>query len=127
EEVGVIPYSPLGGGLLTGKYASKQRPDSGRLVSNQMYMKRYAEENYYQIAENFTAHAKERGVHPATLAVAWVMHHPAVTAPIIGARNVNQLEASLDAVNVEMTQKWWKEISDLSYEPPLATDRSEEK
>ncbi|MCB0063023.1 MAG: aldo/keto reductase [Caldilineaceae bacterium] len=127
EEVGVIPYSPLGGGLLTGKYASKQRPDSGRLVSNQMYMKRYAEENYYQIAENFTAHAKERGVHPATLAVAWVMHHPAVTAPIIGARNVDQLGASLDAVNVEMTQKWWKEISDLSYEPPLATDRSEEK
>lgn len=127
EGVGVIPYSPLGGGLLTGKYAAKTRPDSGRLVSNQMYMKRYAEENYYQIAEEFTAHAKERGVHPATLAVAWVMHHPAVTAPIIGARNVDQLEASLDAINVNMTPEWRQEISALSYEPPLATDRSEEK
>lgn len=127
EQVGVIPYSPLGGGLLTGKYGIKDRPDSGRLVSNQMYMKRYSQDDYYQTAEDFTAHAKARGVHPATLAVAWVMHHPAVTAPIIGARNVDQLEASLDAINVEMTPEWRAEISALSYEPPLATDRSEER
>ncbi|MEZ4614240.1 MAG: aldo/keto reductase [Caldilineaceae bacterium] len=127
EDVGVIPYSPMGGGLLSGKYAASQRPDSGRLVSNQMYMSRYGEEDYYQIAGDFTAHAQAKGVHPATLAVAWVMHHPAVTAPIIGARNVDQLEASLDAVNVAMTDAWWREISQLSYEPPLATDRSEEK
>lgn len=127
EQVGVIPYSPLGGGLLTGKYGIKDRPDSGRLVSNQMYMKRYGEADYYQVAEDFTAHAKDRGVHPATLAVAWVMHHPGVTAPIIGARSVEQLEASLDAVNVEMTPEWRAEISALSYEPPLPTDRSEER
>lgn len=127
EEIGVIPYSPLGGGLLTGKYAAQKRPDSGRLVSNEMYMRRYGEENYYQIAGDFTAHAQAKGVHPATLAVAWVMHHPAVTAPIIGARSVEQLEASLDAINVAMTDGWWEEISALSYEPPPATDRSEER
>lgn len=127
EGVAVTPYSPMGGGLLSGKYAANQRPDSGRLVSNQMYMKRYGEENYYQIAGDFTAHAQARGVHPATLAVAWVMHHPAVTAPIIGARNINQLEGSLAAVDVAMTDEWWQEIAQLSYEPPLATDRSEEK
>jgi aryl-alcohol dehydrogenase-like predicted oxidoreductase len=55
------------------------------------------------------------------------MHHPAVTAPIIGARNVDQLAGSLAAVDVAMTDAWWQEIAHLSYEPPLATDRSEEK
>jgi aryl-alcohol dehydrogenase-like predicted oxidoreductase len=82
---------------------------------------------YYEIAERFTAHAKERGVHPASLAVAWVMSHPTVTAPIIGARNVEQLEASLAALDVDMTSEWRAEISALSVEPPPATDRLEEK
>ncbi len=127
ETVAVTPYSPLGGGLLSGKYGKQSRPDSGRLVSNEMYMKRYGQEDYYQTAEDFTAHAHEKGVHPATLAVAWVMHHPAVTAPIIGARNVEQLEGSLAAVDVAMTPEWYAEIASLSHEPPLATDRSEEK
>ncbi len=127
ENVAVIPYSPMGGGLLSGKYAAGKRPDSGRLVSNKMYMSRYGDENYYQIAGDFTAHAQAKGVHPATLAVAWVMHHPAITAPIIGARNVEQLEGSLAAVDVAMTDEWWDEISKLSYAPPPATDRSEEK
>lgn len=127
EQVGVIPYSPLGGGLFSGKYASAKRPDGGRLVENSMYMKRYSEEGYYATAEAFTAHAQEKGVHPATLAVAWVMHHPAVTAPIIGARNVAQLEASLDAINLALTPAWRAEVSALSPEPPLATDRSEER
>jgi len=127
EQVGVIPYSPLGGGLLSGKYSTKDKPEQGRLVQNKMYNKRYGEGMYYEIAENFTAHAQSRGLHPATLAIAWVMAHPAITAPIIGARNVDQLEASLAAVDVPMTPAWWQEISALSYEPPLATDRSEEK
>ncbi|MFQ6102590.1 MAG: aldo/keto reductase [Anaerolineae bacterium] len=127
EQVGVISYSPLGGGLLSGKYGTTRRPEQGRLVENEMYMKRYGDPVYYEIAERFTAHAKERGVHPASLAVAWVMSHPGVTAPIIGARNVQQLEASLAALDVEMTSEWRAEISALSIEPPPATDRSEEK
>ena len=127
EQVGVIPYSPLGGGLLSGKYSTSARPNSGRLVQNQMYAKRYADDLYYEVAERFTAYAQQRGIHPATLAVAWVMHHPAITAPIIGARNVTQLEASLDAINVAMTPEWRAEISALSYEPPPATDRTDER
>jgi len=127
ENVAVIPYSPMGGGLLSGKYTANKRPETGRLVNNAMYISRYGEENYYQIAGDFTAHAQEKGVHPATLAVAWVMHHPAITAPIVGARNVEQLEGSLAAVDVPMTDAWWEEISKLSYSPPPATDRSEEK
>ena len=70
--------------------------------------------------------ANERGLHPATLAVAWVMAHPAVTAPIIGARNLAQLEASLAALDVEMTAEWYAEISALSATPPPAHDRLEE-
>lgn len=127
ENLAVIPYSPLGGGLFTGKYGSQARPDQGRLVENQMYGKRYGVDGYYEVAEAFTAHAQERGVHPASLAVAWVLHHPQVTAPIIGARNADQLEASLAAVDVPMTDAWWAEISALSTQPPLPTDRREEQ
>jgi aryl-alcohol dehydrogenase-like predicted oxidoreductase len=127
ERVGVISYSPLGGGLLSGKFGTTRRPESGRLVENKMYMRRYGNPAHYEIAERFTAYAEERGMHPASLAVAWVMTHPAVTAPIIGARNVDQLEASLAALDVDMTPEWRAEVSALSIEPPPATDRSEEK
>lgn len=126
EQVAVIPYSPLGGGLLTGKYANKQRPAEGRLVWNENYAVRYGEALYQEIADNFTAHAQQKGHHPATLAVAWVMSNPVITAPIIGARNLEQLEASLAALEVDMTPEWRDEISALSYQPPPANDRLEE-
>ena len=126
EQIGVIPYSPLGGGLLTGKYAPKTKPDSGRLVENKMYIKRYGMADYYQTAADFAAHAQRRGYHPATLAVAWVMAHPAVTAPIIGARSLEQLEASLAALEVNMTREWHQRISAFSSAPPPANDRLEE-
>jgi aryl-alcohol dehydrogenase-like predicted oxidoreductase len=125
EQLGVISYSPLGGGLLTGKYTTTEMPGSGRLVENETYQRRYGPAVHYEIAERLTRHARDRGYHPATLAVAWVMHHPGITAPIIGARNVAQLEASLAAAEVEMTALWREEISALSVEPPPATDRLE--
>jgi aryl-alcohol dehydrogenase-like predicted oxidoreductase len=127
EGLGVIPYSPLGGGLLAGKYGVGQRPESGRLVENAIYQRRYGDEQHYVVAERFTEYARAHGQHPATLAVAWVMSHPAVTAPIIGARNLEQLEASLAAVEIEMTPAWRAEIAALSVEPAVATDRSEER
>lgn len=126
EGLGVIPYSPLGGGLLTGKYAPGMRPNSGRLVENQMYMKRYAGDEIYETAGRFSQFARERGFDPASLAVAWAASHPAVTAPIIGARNLNQLEGSLKSMEIDMTPELRAEVSALSVEPPLATDRSEE-
>lgn len=127
ENLGVIPYSPLGGGLLTGKYGATRRPASGRLVENKMYQNRYGDGWLYQVAEDFTNFAKERGYDPASLAVAWVAGHPGVTAPIIGARNLTQLEGSLKSVEIEMTPELWAEISTLSPEPAPATDRSEER
>lgn len=127
ENLGVIPYSPLGGGLLTGKYSTVAKPDAGRLVDRSKYAQRYSLVQYYEVAERFTAHALENNIKPATLAVAWVMSHPAVTAPIIGARNTVQLKDSLDAVNIKMTQEWRAVISELSVSPPIATDRLEEQ
>jgi len=125
EQMGVIPYSPLGAGLLTGKYGVNKRPEEGRIVQEKRYTDRYADEMNYVVAERFAAYAFEQGIHPATLAVAWVMSNPAITAPIIGARNVEQLDYSLAAVDVEMTPEWRNEISSLSITPAPATDRAE--
>ena len=127
EDVAVIPYSPLGGGLLTGKYTRTGRPEIGRIMESTMYSKRYSLARYYAVAEDFTEYAKEKGYHPVTLAVAWAKSHPAVTAPIIGARNLRQLEPSLEAINVDMTPEWREEISALSDAPPPAHDRLDER
>ena len=127
EEVGVIPYNPLGAGLLTGKYSTKTKPAEGRLVENEMYGKRYFEDKYYEIAERFVALAEEKGEDPVTLAVAWVGAHPAVTAPILGARNLEQLKPSLAAAEFAMTPELYDEIAALSPEPPPAHDRSESR
>ena len=127
EQMGVISYSPLGSGLLSGKYGPGMQAERGRLMENQMHRTRYSVPEYLDVAERFTAYAQARGLHPATLAVAWVMSNPAITAPIIGARNPEQLEASLQAVEVAMTPEWRAEISALSPEPPPATDRNEER
>ena len=127
ESLGVIPYSPLGGGLLSGKYGVNKKPDSGRLTENKMYQVRYAAEWMYATAENFSALAQREGYDPVSLAVAWAGAHPAVTAPIIGARHAQQLTASLDAMKINMTDQLWQEIAALSYTPPPATDRNEEK
>ena len=127
ENLGVIPYSPLGGGLLTGKYGPATRPESGRLVQNKMYEIRYGQDWTFTVAGRFTSFARERGHDPAALAVAWVASHPAVTAPIIGSRNLGQLEGSLKSLEIDMTPELRAEISALSPEPPLATDRAEEK
>jgi len=126
ENLAVISYSPLGGGLLTGKYSTAKRDPKGRLTTNERYAVRYGDERYYKLAENFAAYAKKVGVHPATLAVAWVMANPAITAPIIGARNVEQLEASLAAADYQMSPEQWEEIAALTPPVPLATDRTEE-
>jgi aryl-alcohol dehydrogenase-like predicted oxidoreductase len=126
EQLGVIPYSPLGAGLLTGKYGRKDR-GSGRLHENPMYTRRYSLDWYYDTAEDFVAYAQSKGYSPVSLAVAWVLAHPAVTAPIIGARNLEQLEPSLDAVNIPITPEMRAEISAFSPTPPPATDRLEEQ
>ncbi len=127
ENLGVITYGPVGGGLLSGKYAADLRPDIGRLMTSKSYIGRYREEEVFKIAGKFTELAKAKGIHPVSLAVAWVAANPVVTCPIIGARNVEQLMPSLEAPEVQMSQELRAEISELSRTPPPATDRLEEQ
>ncbi|MGQ0543884.1 MAG: aldo/keto reductase [Betaproteobacteria bacterium] len=121
--VAVTPYSPAGGGLLSGKYVNKE---AGRLTTNKMYTARYGEAWMHEVAAKFAGFCRERGMHPVSAAVAWVAAHPAVTAPVIGARNMGQLQASLEALKIDMTPALREEIGALSRTPPPATDRSEE-
>ena len=126
EKVSVISYSPLGGGLLSGKYGVDKMPKDSRLIENKMYAERYSDPNMYQIAENLILLAEEQNCSPISLAISWVASHPAITAPIIGGRNADQLEPSLRSLDINMTDELRNLISGLSPEPPLATDRNEE-
>jgi aryl-alcohol dehydrogenase-like predicted oxidoreductase len=125
--VGVAPYSPAAAGLLSGKYAAGGTAAAGRLKANKMYEARYGEAWMFEVAEKYAAFCRQRGLHPVSAAVAWVGAHPAVTAPIIGARNTEQLKDSLAAVKVDMTPALRAEIAALSRTPPPATDRLEEQ
>ncbi len=127
EKLGVIAYSPLGAGLLSGKYSQAFKPPVGRIVENNQYSQRYSNSLYYEIAEHFTNFAHELGVNPVTLAISWVQSHPAITAPIIGARNTTQLEDSLAAADFQMTPELREQISKISVKPGNATDRLEEE
>ncbi len=123
--LGVICYSPLGGGLLTGKY-DLQGKGSGRLAESTMYSSRYGSQTNFELATRFAALARDLGYSPAALAVAWAGRHPAVTAPIIGARNLEQLNEILPAAEIKLTTEEYKAISLLSPAPPPANDRNDE-
>lgn len=120
----VAPYSPLGGGLLTGKYAGG---GAGRLTEDARYNARYGLAQMHETATAMVALGAELGVHPATLAVAWAARHPTGPSPIISAHSVAQLRPSLDALSYIMTDALYARIAALSPTPPPATDRLEEQ
>ena len=126
EGLGVIPYSPTGGGLLTGRFTAGARPAGGRLVENKAYRYRYGAAEYYQVAERFAALARERGHHPAALAIAWVAGQPEVTSVLLGARTVEQLEPLLGALDIALDDELRAAIAEIAPAPPPATDRNEE-
>lgn len=127
EGLAVFPYSPLAGGLLTGKYGRSRRPAAGRIVDNAMYATRYGDPAGFASAEAFTELTEERGLHPVSLAIAWVGAHPAVTAPLLGARSMEQLAPALAAAELTIDSELYDAISALSAAPPPATDRNEER
>jgi aryl-alcohol dehydrogenase-like predicted oxidoreductase len=120
ENLSVFPYNPLAAGLLTGKY---QRKETGRLNENEMYKDRYKNTPYWEIAERFAKYAQDNGYSPAALAMAWVASHPAITAPILGARNIEQMNDTLKCLEIKLSDEERAKISALSIAPPLATDR----
>ncbi len=123
EGIAVTPYSPLGGGLLTGKY---RKGSAGRLTEDDRYKARYDLGWFRQTAEELTAMADSQGLHPATLAVAWVAANPAISAPLISGKTPEQLQPSLDAISHTLTDETYREITALSQTPAPATDRLEE-
>ncbi len=127
EGLGVMTYSPLGAGLLTGKYGVNKRPEKGRIIDNPMYTSRYKGDFYFEAAEKFSAFAAELGVKPASLAVAWAASNPAVTTPIVSGRTADQLKDSLESVDIKITDSIREELDRISPPMPPATDRTEEQ
>jgi len=127
EKLGVISYSPVGGGLLSGKYTRENRPEGGRISTNPEYTKRYGEDWVFEVAEAFSEFASRNNIHPVSLAVAWVARNEAITCPIIGARNFEQLQPSLDSIRVDIGDELYAELCALTRTPPPATDRLEEQ
>ena len=124
EGLGVFSYSPLGGGYLTGKYLDES--GSGRFDTSKMYQERYEAESNLHTVKAFTAFAKENNYHPVTLAIAWAGAHPGITAPIVGARNMEQLKPVLDVVDFSLSGELQEKLASFSLAPALPTDRSEE-
>jgi len=126
ENIAVISYSPLGGGLLTGKYKDGIGHE-GRFSWDEKYALRYGQEWMHQAAIGLSEIAEEQGVSPAALAVAWVAAHKAITAPIISARNAQQLAPSLEAAHITLDGGLYAQLTALTPTPPPATDRLEEQ
>ena len=130
ENIGVISYSPLGGGLLTGKYELENnilnKNSSGRLHDNAKYKLRYGQNWMFEAAGKLQILARSINQDPISLAVAWVSHNDVITAPIISAKNLSQLQPSLKSVDIKLDLETYKLISDISPTPPPATDRLEE-
>ena len=124
NRLSVFPYSPAGGGLLSGRYVTPGA--QGRHTTNKMYAARYGESWAHETAAKFADFCRKQSLHPISAAVAWVAAHPAVTAPIVGARSAEQLQASIDSVKIDMTPELRAQITALSRAPGIATDRTDE-
>lgn len=120
EGLAVIPYNPLAGGLLTGKHRRAAPPPEGSRftlgTAGKMYTERYWKEREFDTVEALAALAKEDGIAPATLAVAWVLSNPAVTAPIIGASKPEQLAASVAAADYTLDPKLRERLDQLTHD-----------
>ncbi|MGA2305749.1 MAG: aldo/keto reductase [Acidimicrobiales bacterium] len=114
EGLGVIPYNPIAGGLLSGKHNASGPPTEGTrfTLGNAAgnYQNRYWHDQEFATVEELRKIAEREGVPLVTLAVAWVLAHPAVTAPIIGASRPDQLEASLAAAEFTMSTELKDEL-----------------
>jgi aryl-alcohol dehydrogenase-like predicted oxidoreductase len=114
EQLGFTPFSPLAGGWLTGKYRRGEAyPSGSRMTLRPDPYTDLAGEETFRGLEAFAAAAGERGVEPATLAVAWVLSHPQVTAVVVGPRRPEQLESAIAATELELTPQERDELAGL--------------
>ncbi|KAB1193535.1 aldo/keto reductase [Haloferax sp. MBLA0076] len=111
-DIGVIPWSPLAGGFLTGKYARDEAPPAdSRAANDQRFADSYLTSENFDALDAVESVSDEVGASPAQVSLAWLMHHPQVTAPIIGARTVDQLEENLVAAGVDLSADQFERLS----------------
>jgi 1-deoxyxylulose-5-phosphate synthase len=120
EGVGVIPYNPIAGGLLSGKHSRTAPPPEGSRFTlggaGQMYQERYWNERAFETVEALRKLADQAGASLVTLSVAWVLANKAVTAPIIGASRPEQLSDSLAAAEYTLDPDLKRQMNELTYE-----------
>ena len=105
--LGLIPWSPLGRGLLGG---ALEKVETGRRSSEDLQQR--VEENR-EALEQYEALCKELGEPPAEVALAWLLHNPAVTAPIIGPRNMEQLESAVRATEIRLDSEVMEKLDEI--------------
>jgi aryl-alcohol dehydrogenase (NADP+) len=121
EGIGVIPYNPIAGGMLSGKHDRSRAPETDTRFGYQnyagaMYRDRYWKDPVFDTVEALQGVAAEAGLPLPTLAVAWVLSHPAITSPIVGASRPGQLDATLKAVEVKLDPAIAKRLDELTRE-----------
>ena len=113
EGIGVIPWSPLAGGLLTGK-VRKGKPGEGTRAAVDPNWSRFRTQKSFEIAETLVQVAQGLDRTPSQVALAWVMAQPGITAPIFGARTLEQLEDDLGAAQVVLDAEARKRLDEVS-------------
>ena len=104
EGLAVCPWSPLGQGFLTGKYSREDGlTGESRAAESSRFEESYLTERNFDVHDELDAVAEEVGATPAQTALAWLMHREGVTAPIVGARTVDQLEENLAAAEIDLS------------------------
>ena len=105
QGIGVVPWSPLARGFLAGNRRTPADGDTERSRTDAFAHKLYYAPEDFTVAERVAEVARARGVSPAQVALAWVLQQPAVTAPIVGATKMSQLEEAVAAVNILLTDE----------------------
>jgi aryl-alcohol dehydrogenase-like predicted oxidoreductase len=115
QGLGMICWSPLASGMLTGKYRGKSQPAAESRFGHNwaIYLERYWFDEALALVERTVETAAELGKTPAQVALAWLLHDERVTAPIIGARTLDQLEDSLAAGDWDLPESHWQALTDV--------------
>jgi aryl-alcohol dehydrogenase (NADP+) len=116
EGAGVIPWSPLARGFLTGSRRRGSQGDTPRAETDDFAHRMYYQEADYQVVDRVVELAKRRGVKPAQIALAWLLHQPGVTAPIVGASKMSHLEEAVAALEIQLADDEGKYLEE-PYQP----------
>jgi aryl-alcohol dehydrogenase-like predicted oxidoreductase len=103
EKIAIIPWSPLARGFLAGNRSGQTSGETARAKSDQFAHRLYYQDSDFAVVERVTALAKKRGVSNAQIALAWMLHQPGITAPIIGATKPHHLEEAIGALRVKLS------------------------